>query len=96
MTDIHYGPHLPKWDESKKPQLIERFNVKLERLRLVGEVHFDQTDAPASKTGYIPYVDGIYISGGGVIIRNITKSSMEDEDKLKSSLDKIYFDVMGR
>jgi hypothetical protein len=94
MTDIPYGPHLSKWDESKKPQLIERFNEELKKLRLEGEVRFEQTSAPASITGYIPYVDGIFIPEGGVIIRNITKSSMEEENKLKSSLDEIYQDVM--
>ena len=94
MTDIPYGPTLPKWDESKKAQLIERFNEELEKLQLEGEVRFGQTNAPASMTGYIPYVDGIFIPEGGVIIRNITKSSMEDENKLKSSLDEIYHDVM--
>jgi hypothetical protein len=96
MTDIIYGPKNRNWDESKKPELIGRFNQVLEYLRSKGEVHFEPTEAPASKTGFIPYVDGIFNQDGGVIIRNITKSSMEDEDKLRSSLDDVYYAVMGQ
>jgi hypothetical protein len=96
MTDIPYGPHLPKWDESKMAVLVEYFNKTLEYLRAKDEVHFERAEPPASKTGFIPYVGYTFIPEEGVIIGNITRSAMEDENRLRAALDEVYNFVMGQ